>query len=136
VGDAELEGGHPVAGDGAHEVPPVTTSRLTPSPAASFPRCHRASVAENERTCEFLPLVGLGPQEEDRSMFTVDCPTHGTEVLLSERRIEAVTPVPAHPRGEHAVEGQLLRWRCWCDTEGTTFIPRMPAMVGRYRLAV
>lgn len=58
-------------------------------------------------------------------MFSVHCPTHGTEVLLSERRIEAITPVEA---------GQELRWRCWCGTVGTTVVPRL--MVGRYRPAM
>ena len=59
-------------------------------------------------------------------MFTVDCPTHGTEVLLSERRIEAIVPVPG---------GHVLKWRCWCDTTGETFVARM-SMVGRHRPAV
>jgi hypothetical protein len=59
-------------------------------------------------------------------MFSVDCPTHGTEVLLSERRIAAIVPVPG---------GQLLEWRCWCGTTGATFVPRL-SMAGRYRPAV
>ncbi len=58
-------------------------------------------------------------------MFSVHCPTHGTEVLLSERRIVSIDP---------AEGGQQLAWRCWCGTEGTTFVPRL--MVGRYRTAV
>ena len=58
-------------------------------------------------------------------MFSVHCPTHGTEVLLSERRIVAITPTE---------DGQELRWRCWCGTEGMTFVPRL--MAGRFRPAV
>jgi len=62
-------------------------------------------------------------------MFTVDCPEHGTQVLLSERRIEAIVPREG---------GQELRWRCWCGTAGTTFVPRLRVdqMVGRHRTAV
>ena len=59
-------------------------------------------------------------------MFSVHCPTHGTEVLLSERRIEAV---------ESVAGGHLLRWRCWCGTTGETFVART-SMVGRHRPAV
>ena len=62
-------------------------------------------------------------------MFSVQCPTHGTEVLLSERRIEAIQAT------EH---GQVVRWRCWCDTVGTSFVPKLTTeqMVGRHRAAV
>jgi hypothetical protein len=62
-------------------------------------------------------------------MFSVHCPTHGTEVLLSERRIESIDAVEG---------GHRLRWRCWCDTVGTTFVPRatVDQMVGRHRPAV
>ena len=59
-------------------------------------------------------------------MFSVQCPTHGTEVLLSEQRIEAIVPVTG---------GHLLRWRCWCGTAGETFVARA-SMVGRHRPAV
>lgn len=62
-------------------------------------------------------------------MFSVHCPSHGTEVLLSDRRIEAIVPLPG---GGHA-----LRWRCWCDTVGTTVVTRdQRPMVGRQRPAV
>jgi phage terminase large subunit GpA-like protein len=62
-------------------------------------------------------------------MFSVHCPTHGTEVLLSERRIESIDAVEA---------GHRMRWRCWCGTVGTTFVPRatVDQMVGRHRPAV
>jgi len=62
-------------------------------------------------------------------MFSVHCPTHGTEVLLSERRIESVVS------GEG---GHELRWRCWCGTTGSTRVPHAsrPQMVGRHRPAV
>ena len=87
-------------------------------------------MAEIERTCDFLPLVVAGHEEDDQPMFTIDCPTHGTEVLLSERRIEAVVPTE---------EGHELRWRCWCGTTGSTFVRRLSSaqlMVGRHRTAV
>jgi hypothetical protein len=83
-------------------------------------------MAEIERTCEILPLVGRRRSQEDDVMFSVHCPTHGTEVLLSERRIEALVPVEA---------GQLVRWRCWCGTVGESLVARAP-MVGRNRPAV
>lgn len=62
-------------------------------------------------------------------MFSVECPTHGAEVLLSERRIEAIVPID----GAH-----LVRWRCWCGTVGTSIEPkrRSEHLVGRYRPAV
>lgn len=62
-------------------------------------------------------------------MFTVDCPQHGTTVLLSERRIRAIVPTPT---------GHELHWRCWCGTEGTTVVARLsvPQMTGRRRPAV
>lgn len=62
-------------------------------------------------------------------MFSVHCPTHGTDVLLSERRIRAIEPADG---------GHRLHWRCWCGTEGTTHVPRLgaTASVGRYRPAV
>jgi hypothetical protein len=86
-------------------------------------------VAGIERTVDFLPLSGGRQRQEDDDMFSVHCPTHGTEVLLSERRIEAIEPTQS---------GHLLPWRCWCDTVGTTFVPRATAeqMVGRHRTAV
>lgn len=63
-------------------------------------------------------------------MFSVDCSRHGTEVLLTERRIRAIVPVEG---------GSELHWTCWCGTEGATFVARVTAaehMVGRHRPAV
>jgi hypothetical protein len=60
----------------------------------------------------------------------VHCPTHGTEVLLSERRIVSITPV----QDRDGNPAQELRWRCWCGTEGVSYVPRV--MVGRFRPAV
>ena len=62
-------------------------------------------------------------------MFSVHCPTHGTQVLLTERRIEAI---------EAQQGGHDIRWRCWCDTTGTSFVPKLTTeqMVGRHRTAV
>lgn len=62
-------------------------------------------------------------------MFSVHCPTHGTEVLLSERRIVRIEP---------AEGGHELHWRCWCGTEGASFVARIPSthFVGRHRPAV
>ena len=63
-------------------------------------------------------------------MFSVHCPTHGTDVLLSERRISRIESVDG---------GHRLHWRCWCGTEGTTAVARVeaPPLVGRrYRPAV
>ena len=62
-------------------------------------------------------------------MFSVHCPTHGTDVLLPERRIESV-------RSDDG--GHELRWRCWCGTTGTSRVhhPSITQMVGRHRPAV
>jgi hypothetical protein len=43
-------------------------------------------------------------------MFTVKCPRHGTEVLLSESRILGIDPV-----GDHL----SVRWICWCGHIGS-----------------
>lgn len=64
-------------------------------------------------------------------MFTVHCPCHGSDVLLTERRIEEIVDLP----DRHAV-----RYRCWCGRVGSTEIPRSraarAAMAGRHRPAV
>jgi hypothetical protein len=106
--------------------------RLTPAPVRAFSTCstcHGASMAGIERAVYFLPLVGSTSTSEDQVMFSVHCPTHGTEVLLSERRIEAIAPTAG---------GHALRWRCWCGTTGTSIVPRLPTdvLVGRHRPAV
>jgi hypothetical protein len=43
-------------------------------------------------------------------MFTVDCPRHGSEVLLPERRITALDT-----RGGRIT----VRWTCWCGHRGS-----------------
>ena len=51
----------------------------------------------------------------DRSMFTVECPTHGTTVLLGPRRIVSL---------HHDHAGMTIGWRCTCGTAGTTRLTR------------
>lgn len=42
-------------------------------------------------------------------MFAVDCPRHGTRVLLDYSRIEAQT---------NTADGPVVDWRCWCGARG------------------
>jgi hypothetical protein len=43
-------------------------------------------------------------------MFSVHCPRHGTEVLLTERHIVGLDPS----------DGDLtVRWVCWCGYRGS-----------------
>jgi hypothetical protein len=42
-------------------------------------------------------------------MFSVFCPTHGSEVLLGSRSIERI---------DNTAEGIHLHWRCYCGTRG------------------
>jgi hypothetical protein len=51
-------------------------------------------------------------------MFSVHCPDHGAEVLLSERRISAIVALP---------DAYVVRWRCWCGATGSTRITRRAA---------
>jgi hypothetical protein len=44
------------------------------------------------------------------SVLSVHCPRHGTEVLLSERRITRIAR-----DGDHLT----LEWVCWCGHRGT-----------------
>lgn len=44
-------------------------------------------------------------------MFSVHCPRHGSEVLLSTRDIEGIDPTPT---------GIEVRWRCVCGHDGRT----------------
>lgn len=85
-----------------------------------------SSMAENERRVEFLPLVAGSDQAEDDDMFTIQCPEHGCEVLLSEKRIRALVRAP---------EGLRVEWECWCGHRGL-FTTGRPPMVGRSRPAV
>jgi hypothetical protein len=43
-------------------------------------------------------------------MFNAHCPTHGGQILLSNRHIEAL---------HNTVHGIKLHWRCLCGTRGT-----------------
>jgi hypothetical protein len=43
-------------------------------------------------------------------MFTIHCPQHGAEVLLPERRIEALVNTDL---------GIEVHYRCWCGYEGS-----------------
>ena len=83
-------------------------------------------MAETERTVEILPLVTDSSWPEDDDMFTVHCPDHGCEVLLSEKRIRALVPVPT---------GLLAEWECWCGYRGS-FVTGRPSKLGRHRRAV
>ncbi|MEY2423766.1 MAG: hypothetical protein QOI95_3833 [Acidimicrobiaceae bacterium] len=43
-------------------------------------------------------------------MFSVQCPQHGSEVLLPERRIESL---------RNTVAGIEVRWVCYCGHRGS-----------------
>ena len=43
-------------------------------------------------------------------MFSIQCPTHGSEVLLTERRIRGIEPTAA---------GMRVRYECWCGHRGS-----------------
>jgi hypothetical protein len=47
-------------------------------------------------------------------MFEVYCPSHGSRVLLSTSRIEAM---------HNTRDGIVVEWRCWCGEHGTTGTP-------------
>jgi hypothetical protein len=51
-------------------------------------------------------------------MFAAHCTTHGTEVLLTERRITGITVGP---------DTVTVAFTCWCGTPGTFVDPRLPA---------
>jgi hypothetical protein len=42
-------------------------------------------------------------------MFSIHCPVHGSEVLLSERRIRGIDRTEA---------GLRVRYECWCGHRG------------------
>jgi hypothetical protein len=83
-------------------------------------------MAETDRRVEFLPLVGAPARQEDDDMFTVKCPDHGCDVLLSEKRIRALHPID---------RGLRVQWECWCGHVGS-FVTGRALMVGRNRPAV
>jgi hypothetical protein len=60
--------------------------------------------------CAVLPLVGPDRLKENEGMFSVHCPRHGSEVLLSERRIIGLDPSDDH---------LTVRWVCWCGHVGS-----------------
>lgn len=43
-------------------------------------------------------------------MFSVHCPIHGSEVLLTERRIVGL---------DRSADGVTVRWECWCGHRGS-----------------
>jgi hypothetical protein len=47
---------------------------------------------------------------EDTGMFSVHCPRHGSDVLLTERRIVGLEP---------SSDGITVRWVCWCGHQGS-----------------
>jgi hypothetical protein len=47
---------------------------------------------------------------EDEAMFSVNCPRHGSEVLLSESRIVGIDAIG---------DGLKVRWVCWCGHIGS-----------------
>jgi len=51
-------------------------------------------------------------------MFSVECPTHESTVLLGPGRITSLRHDPA---------GTTIGWRCTCGTVGTTRIARAGA---------
>jgi hypothetical protein len=52
----------------------------------------------------------LTPEIENRGMFSVQCPRHGSEVLLSERRIVGI---------DRSHDHLTVRWVCWCGHHGS-----------------
>jgi hypothetical protein len=48
-------------------------------------------------------------------MFSVKCPRHGSDVLLSEQAIESVRNSP---------DGIEVRWRCHCGHRGSMLTGR------------
>ena len=84
-------------------------------------------MAENDRTVEFLPLGTAATAAEDDDMFTIKCPEHGCEVLLSESRIRGL---------KLGDDGITVEYECWCGHRGAFASGRPPVMVGRHRPAV
>jgi hypothetical protein len=84
--------------------------RLTPTALDPFYRWHAHSLAGFFRTCAALPLVYLTQLVENEVMFSVHCPRHGGEVLLTERHI-----VSLDSAGDHLT----VRWICWCGHRGS-----------------
>jgi len=53
---------------------------------------------------------------EDEDMFSVHCPSHGAEVLLTQSNIESL---------ENSEIGIVVHWVCWCGERGS-FISEPP----------
>jgi hypothetical protein len=51
-------------------------------------------------------------------MLLVECPSHGRSVLVSERRITALSALPG---------GTVVRCRCYCGTDVTTVLRKSTA---------
>jgi hypothetical protein len=75
-------------------------------------------VAEIRWSCTSLPLVATAIEEEDEAMFRVECPRHGSDVLLSEHAIESLHNRP---------DGIEVRWRCHCGHRGSMLTGRRRA---------
>lgn len=54
-------------------------------------------------------------------MFVIDCPTHGTRVLVSATRIRGLY---------HTTAGILVAVDCWCGTRVHLRTGRQPALTG------
>jgi hypothetical protein len=66
---------------------------------------HTTMMAENLRSYAGLPLSNVPRPDQAEVMFVIDCPAHGSRVLLSERRIRNLRNTDA---------GVLLDVECYC----------------------
>lgn len=64
-------------------------------------------MAGNLRTWSTLPLVGVLPGGDAGDMFPIECPVHGSRVLVPASRIRSL---------HNTAEGILLEVECWCGT--------------------
>jgi hypothetical protein len=62
-------------------------------------------MAEKQRSYAGLPLSARSRPDQAENMFIIDCPAHGSRVLLSERRIRSLRNTNA---------GVLLDLECYC----------------------
>lgn len=65
------------------------------------------SMAGNLRTWSTLPLVGVLPGGDAGDMFPIECPVHGSRVLVPASRIRSL---------HNTTDGILLEVECWCGT--------------------
>lgn len=54
-------------------------------------------------------------------MFSVHCPRHNSEVLLTESRIRSI---------HTSDDGVVVRWSCWCGQPGATHTGRRRSSAG------